>query len=63
MASIALVLGEAVVFTAAVISARPNYTPWDATMAEALAVLTAWGIGESLRARRNAAAEHVALPR
>ena len=60
VASIALVLGEVVVFTAAVISARPNYTPWDATMAEALAVLTAWGIGESLRARRNAAAEHVA---
>lgn len=57
-ASAALLLCEAVVFTAAVMSTRTNNTPWDATIAEALAVLMAWGIGESLRARRRAAAEH-----
>lgn len=58
VASAALVLCEVVVFTAAVISTSTNNTPWDATIAEALAVLVGWGIGESLRARRNAAAEH-----
>jgi signal transduction histidine kinase len=60
VASAALVLCEVVVFTAAVISTRANNTPWDATIAEALAVLVGWGIGESLRARRRAAAEHAA---
>ena len=60
VASTALMICEAVVFTAAVISTCTDNTPWDATVAEALAVLTAWGIGESLRARRGAAAEHTA---
>lgn len=32
-------------------------TPWDATAAEALAVLAAWGAGEMVRARRQAAAD------
>ena len=32
-------------------------TPWDATAAEALAVLAAWGAGEMVRGRRQAAAD------
>lgn len=32
-------------------------TPWDATAAEALAVVAAWGAGEMVRARRQAAAD------
>jgi signal transduction histidine kinase len=36
---------------------RRNVTPWDASAAEALAVLAAWGAGEMLRARRQSAAE------
>jgi len=34
-----------------------NSTPWDATAAEGLAVLAAWGSGEMVRARRQAAAD------
>ncbi len=34
---------------------RGNATPWDATVAEALAVIAAWGAGEMLRARRRSA--------
>ncbi len=37
-----------------------NVTPWDATAAEALAVLTAWGAGEMLRARRQSARSQAA---
>jgi signal transduction histidine kinase len=37
-----------------------NATPWDATAAEALAVLAAWGAGEMVRARRQAAADQAA---
>ncbi|HET9894223.1 MAG TPA: histidine kinase [Streptosporangiaceae bacterium] len=32
-----------------------NATPWDATAAEALAVIAAWGAGEMVRARRQSA--------
>src|SRR5499427_7138960 len=39
---------------------RANATPWDATAAEALAVIVAWGAGELLRARRQAAIEQAA---
>lgn len=38
-----------------------NATPWDATAAEALAVLAAWGAGELLRARRQSAVEQAAV--
>ena len=38
-----------------------NVTPWDATAAEALAVLAAWGAGEMARARRQTAAERAAV--
>ncbi|HEX9066782.1 MAG TPA: hypothetical protein VF843_16855, partial [Streptosporangiaceae bacterium] len=34
-----------------------NVSPWDATIAEALAALAAWGAGEMLLARRRTAAE------
>jgi signal transduction histidine kinase len=37
-----------------------NVTPWDATAAEALAVVAAWGAGEMIRARRQSAAEQAA---
>ncbi len=37
-----------------------NVTPWDATAAEALAVIAAWGAGEMLRARRQAAIDQAA---
>ncbi len=39
---------------------KGNATPWDATAAEALAVLAAWGAGEMVRARRQAAADWAA---
>jgi signal transduction histidine kinase len=48
------VLSEAVVLLAAM-PAAPSATPWDATAAEALAVIAAWGVGETLRSRRQAA--------
>jgi signal transduction histidine kinase len=38
-----------------------NVTPWDATAAEALAVIAAWGAGEMIRARRQSAAEQAAV--
>jgi len=38
-----------------------NVTPWDATAAEALAVLAAWGAGEMVRARRQSAIEQAAI--
>jgi len=37
-----------------------NATPWDATAAEALAVIAAWGAGELLRARRQSALDQAA---
>jgi signal transduction histidine kinase len=43
-----------------VLNLRANATPWDATAAEALAVIVAWGAGELLRARRQAAIEQAA---
>jgi hypothetical protein len=39
---------------------RHNATPWDASAAEGLAVLAAWGAGELLRARRQRAIEQAA---
>jgi signal transduction histidine kinase len=39
---------------------RENATPWDATAAEALAVVAAWGAGELLRARRQRGIEQAA---
>jgi signal transduction histidine kinase len=38
----------------------PSNTPWDATLAEALAVVAAWGAGERIRSRRQSAASQAA---
>jgi signal transduction histidine kinase len=50
---------EAVVLFAAQ-SFAPSDTPWDATLAEALAVVAAWGAGEMIRSRRQSAATQAA---
>jgi signal transduction histidine kinase len=50
-----LVASEVAVLVAALLPASVNPTPWDATIAEALAVFAAWGAGESLRGRRASA--------
>jgi signal transduction histidine kinase len=42
-----------IVVLLATLNLRSNPTPWDATVAEALAVIVAWGAGELLRARRQ----------
>jgi signal transduction histidine kinase len=55
----AFVLTEAVVLVAAM-PAMPSVTPWDATAAEALAVIAAWGAGETLRSRRQSALHQAA---
>ncbi len=44
----------------ATLDLRRNATPWDATAAEALAVIAAWGAGELLRARRQSAIDQAA---
>ncbi len=59
-AVIALVLTEAAVLLGPARFNR-NFVPWDAIAAEALAVIAAWGAGEVLRARRQAAAERSAV--
>jgi signal transduction histidine kinase len=54
-----LVASEVIVFVA--MWPRPgNSTPWDATLAEMLAVVAAWGAGELLQARRQTALERAA---
>jgi signal transduction histidine kinase len=58
-AAIAVALTEIAVLLG-VTGLNGNVTPWDATAAEALAVLAAWGAGEMVRARRQSAAEQVA---
>jgi signal transduction histidine kinase len=55
----AFVLSEGVVLIAAA-SITPSSTPWDATVAEALAVVAAWGAGETLRSRRQATLDQAA---
>jgi signal transduction histidine kinase len=55
-AAIAVALTEVAVLLG-VTGLNGNATPWDATAAEALAVLAAWGAGEMVRARRQSAAE------
>jgi len=56
----ALVLSEVAVLLGSVGIAR-NVTPWDASAAEALAVIAAWGGGEMVRAKRQAAIERAAV--
>ncbi len=45
----------------AVVGLNGNVTPWDATAAEALAVLAAYGAGEMVRARRQSVAAQAAV--
>jgi signal transduction histidine kinase len=58
-AVLALAAMEAAV-VGATLNLRENATPWDATAAEALAVIAAWGAGELLRARRQSSLEQAA---
>ncbi len=58
-AAMAVALTEAAVLLG-VTGLNGNVTPWDATAAEALAVLAAWGAGEMVRARRQAGADRAA---
>jgi signal transduction histidine kinase len=55
----AFALTEGAVVVAAS-SVAPAHTPWDATIAEALAVIAAWGAGEMLRSRRQVALDQAA---
>jgi len=55
-AAIAVALTEVAVLLG-VAGLHGNATPWDATAAEGLAVLAAWGSGEMVRARRQAASD------
>jgi signal transduction histidine kinase len=59
-AVMAAALTEAAVLAAVFVPRSLNVTPWDATIAEALAVLAAWGAGEMLRSRRQSAVERAA---
>lgn len=59
-AVMAVALTEAAVLAAVFVPGSVSVTPWDATIAEALAVLAAWGAGEMLRSRRQSAAERAA---
>ena len=49
-----LLAAELAVAIAAFVPRSVSSTPWDATIAEALAVLLAWGFGEQVRGRRAA---------
>jgi signal transduction histidine kinase len=60
LAVIAFALTQLTVLEAT-LSLGGSATPWDATAAEALAVVAAWGAGELLRARRQAAAEQAVV--
>jgi signal transduction histidine kinase len=50
-----LALAEAAVLAAVFVPRSLSSTPWDASVAEALAALLAWLLGENLRSRREAA--------
>jgi signal transduction histidine kinase len=54
--AVAMAMGLVTLGTA-LVPVAANRTQWDGTLAEALAVLAAWGAGEMLRSRRQAAAE------
>jgi signal transduction histidine kinase len=50
-----LVVSEIAIVAAVFVPASVNATPWDASIAEALAAFVAWGIGESRRVQRETA--------
>jgi signal transduction histidine kinase len=47
-----LVVSEIGVLVAVMVSSSVNDRPWDASVAEGLAAVLAWGVGESVRVRR-----------
>jgi signal transduction histidine kinase len=51
---------EAAALAGACVPHSVNVRPWDAPITEALAVLLAWGIGETLRSRRESETQRVA---
>jgi signal transduction histidine kinase len=59
-ASIWAFLGTEAVVLFAAQRFSPSNTPWDATLAEALAVVAAWGAGEMIRSRRQSVATQAA---
>jgi signal transduction histidine kinase len=58
--AIQLLVASELVVIAAMVPRAGNSTPWDATLAEMLAVVAAWGAGELLQARRQTAIERAA---
>lgn len=58
-----LIMAEAAVLAAVFVPERINATPWDATIAEAVAALAAWWIGETIRARNEVTAERAQTAR
>jgi signal transduction histidine kinase len=56
----ALVAMELVIAVGVFLPGTRNPIPWDATVAEAAIAIVAWGIGENVRARREARAEQQA---
>ena len=58
--AVQLLVASELVVIAAMVPRPNNSTPWDATLAEMLAVVAAWGAGELLQARRQTAIERAA---
>ena len=56
----ALAAMELVIVVAVFLPGTRNPVPWDATIAEAAIAIVAWGVGENIRARRQARAEQQA---
>ena len=56
----ALAATELVIVVAVFLPGTRNPVPWDATAAEAAIAIVAWGVGENIRARRQARAEQQA---
>jgi len=56
----ALAAMELVIVVAVFLPGTRNPVPWDATVAEAAIAIVAWGVGENIRARRQARAEQQA---
>lgn len=58
--AVQLLVASELIVIAAMVPRASNSTPWDATLAEMLAVVTAWGAGELLQGRRQTAIERAA---
>lgn len=53
--AVTVLAGAELLVAVAAVPTMPSATPWDATVAEALAVIVAWGAGDTLRLRRQGA--------